>query len=301
MITKIPSPKDLIDFTKKNGVLLYAPIIKTRRLRDFIPDITNKKIYSWELKKLIALPRYKGKNKGWRIASPIDTIKLHIIASLRRLGVNTSTIRSILNAIFGNSILPQATNKTFWSNQDFKTASNLTDSQISADDKEVLSSVEYSIFSILLGKRILLILTDVNGNKSQLLTEKEAQETYFAPSKGGYPFLSLPFYLYVQRIAHAVNMRINWDEDTLITKQDTNLSPKEKKIIELYRNNDYQEILIKKQNGTETILKPKAYRQGDFTIKDFEQAVNARAFQKVTAVQVNGKTISIINEETIKV
>lgn len=296
------TPQQILEHAKKHSAYFYFPIVKAKRLQEFIPDITYKKIYSWERKHLITIARYKVKGKGWRAFSIIDILKLRTIADLKRLGMRITAIKEVLDEIFEMK-LPVKKLSTIYreKNRDFLTAEDLKDTDMQIDIKDFVNTIEYHIYASFLGQKTLLVTYNVDGNRSRLMSEKEAIEAIFTPQYGAYPFQSLPFYSYIQQIAKAVDMRVILEEDTTAIKRMIDLTPKEKKILALYRDNRYKEINITKRNGEETILRPKIHRQGDFSDKELLEIVNQKEYQKVTVSQVGGKKISITNEEVIKV
>lgn len=88
----------------------------------------------------------------------------------------------------------------------------------------------------------------------------------------------MPFFSYVTKI------------EELFKNQ---LLEQEKKILEIIRNKDYEEITIIKPTGKEITLKAKIRKRGSFSDKDIIDTINSKDYQNVTVSRVNGKKISV--------
>jgi len=78
------------------------------------------------------------------------------------------------------------------------------------------------------------------------------------------------------------------------------LSEEEQKIMEIFRNGDFQEILIKKKDNRDIRIHAKSRMSGNFSESDFLRTIREKDFQTVTAIKENGKIVCLQQEQRIK-
>ncbi len=82
----------------KDSSTFRNPACTAQDLREFVDDITYKKINDWDSKGLISGKREKA-GSGWRKFSFIDLIKFRIISDLRDIGLDIKSIGLIINKL----------------------------------------------------------------------------------------------------------------------------------------------------------------------------------------------------------
>jgi DNA-binding transcriptional MerR regulator len=269
-------------------LLLDIPLFTIKSVKQFIVDLSYRKINDWDSKGLLTNSR-ENKNSGWRKFSILDIIKLRIISDLKQFGFDASRIKTFLNNLHERSFLIYSKNT------------------IAGKDtaKNISSSLEYFTLSSMLGYKIILVIRDENNfyffdkdKNTCYFNEKETDHIY-ALFQGYY--LNLPFHSYVEEIVDSANSIIKKKRGLSNYEAVYTLTEKEKKILEIIRDKTYQEITITKQNSNEMIIKHKSHRQGNFSDKEIIGIINAKAYQNVTISTVGGKKITLVNEERIRV
>lgn len=79
------------------------------------------------------------------------------------------------------------------------------------------------------------------------------------------------------------------------------LAENERKVIDIIRNKDYEEIKIIKNNKDELTIKAKSRKNRPLSDKEVIELIQSKQFQKVSVITSAGKIIAAIQEESIKV
>ncbi|MBI5417777.1 hypothetical protein HZA55_07515 [Candidatus Poribacteria bacterium] len=88
------------------------------------------------------------------------------------------------------------------------------------------------------------------------------------------------------------------EEATLAELFNKQVTEKEQKILEIIKNEEYEEITIKKINNQEFILKGKNRKSGDFSKQDVLHAMDKNEYQSIYVTKKDGKIVSLIKEDT---
>jgi DNA-binding transcriptional MerR regulator len=270
---------DNYTLTKQEGPLLHKPLFTIQNLQDALPELTYRKINSWDNSDLISYSR-DTKDTGWRKFSVIDFLKLSIIQDLRAFGLPVDRVKDIID--------------------------NLEDGAVVLENKEKrpetveFLQLEYSTFACLVGNKIILVVDD--RQKVYFLTEKAFADLNFRFKDFSSPLLVLPFFSYVQEISRAMKQDTKIIKETSIAELfDRNLTEQEKKVLDIIKNERYEEITITKSDGNKYKITGKTRRSGVFSDADIIKAIHANKYQVVHVTTLDGHNISIVNDEKMKV
>lgn len=258
--------------------LLSNPRFILKDIQQMIPDITHRKINDWDNKGLISGSR-DNETSGWRRFSIIDVLKLCIISDLRRFGFDTSTLKKIMDRISNGIIIPKT-------------------GESAKGEKTEFLHLEFFYILCITGSKITLIL-DNYGNVYFLpeaaFIECPVFHHYSTP-----PLLILPFFTYVLTVADTLKFHIDVDENSTVNFF-FNLIPtkKERSILDLIKDKDYESITIIKPDGDKLTIKAKKHERGSFSLEDVEKAITNKDYQKVEVSRVDGKIVTVTREETI--
>jgi len=264
-------------FTRKAAYLLRKPMFTIKAVKTVVNNLTYKKVNDWERKKIISFSR--NKKAGWRQFSRTDIIKLLMISDLKKFGFQSDKIRKIINKISNSSV-------TLWNSKDKKS------------EMRKFLELEFFIFDCNFGVKNLIFL---NKNESiYFLPERDVIHFYFL-NKDYLPLLTLPFFDYVAKIFAHLRVKENIKGD--INSLDLfahDLTEREKYILTIIENGDYEEILIRKTNNEKIFISAKSRKSGDFTEKDILNMIKSKDYQRVTVINDKGKTVSLIQEQRFK-
>jgi DNA-binding transcriptional MerR regulator len=266
-------------FTKKYAHILHKPRFTVKGSRKFVEGITYRKVNDWDDKGLVSGTR-EGTESGWRKFSIAEIVQLNVVSDLRKFGFPTDKIKRIIDRI--------------------------TDSQFKFRDvigklhtKRFLE-LEFSIFACLHGNKILLLVDEYE--QVYFLDERSVIGGYMMLDRSSSPLLILPLFSYVERIAGWCHKEIKVRPDSTAAELlRIQLTEKEKTILDIIRNEDYEQVTITKPGGDRMTLRAKRRDKGSFSDEEVIDAINARDYQKVTVSRVDGKKTTIVREETFKV
>lgn len=271
----MPQETDIINFVKEKGMLLHFGIIKMGSLKKIIPSITYRKINAWD--KIGLLPCSRARVSGWRSFSFTDIVKIQIISDLRSFGFDTEAIKTVLAALVGK----------FYFEIDKK------------EPKHIKNCFEYLVFATMLGEKTLLLIKERSNIK--FYSENKLIRTHFLAEGDSTPLLVLPFHNYINKIVNSVDHAVSFNPKSTIKSLANEMSDKEKKILDIIRNKSYVSLSISKTDGSNLVLRATSRQKGSFSDTDVVDAINKQNYQKVTAVKLGGKTVSITREETTKI
>lgn len=274
---------------KKLSPLLHKPFLTVKNLHPIIEDLTYRKINDWDSKNLISGNR-ENKQSGWRRFSFVDIVKFRIIMDLRTFGFPIDKIKVILEHACNSSV----TLVKCISNEKGKKGEK---------KRFKFLELEHAILACLNGRKVLLLVNEAEKEKTVFATELEAVQHYFTLCQASYPVVILPFFGYVKRMMKSLtktDISISAGS-TIQALLNNRLTTKERKILEILRNQNYEEISFSKSDGTNIVVRAKSRKRGSFTDEDIKEAINDRDYQKVTVSTVGGKKISLVREETIKI
>lgn len=276
-------------FAKRYKPVLNKPRFSLKKSKIFINKLTYKKINDWDKKRLISGER-NDKKAGWRKYSIIDLLKLYIISGLRKIGFSTDYIKKTINRISNYSI--ELVSKEIIE----KEKAHLSQEDIE-NTKLPFLLLEFFFLNCINGEKFLLI---INQDNDVLFFRKEALPTNnFFSNEELSPITILPFYNYVRKIAKVLDIKINYDNDSKVFEL-IKIMPKEKKILDIINNKEFETITITKKNGKISTVKAKNIHRGSFSDKDVIDSIKQKDYQNVSVSVKDGKKINITREETIK-
>ncbi len=164
------SSSNILKYAKEKGLVLRIGFISIRRAKDFLDDITYRRINFWESKGLLT-DVSRNKKVGWRKLSLMNILQLAIISDLRRFECSIKKIKTILNHLEKTSLFSPE-----------------------RDTSKAKSSLEYSLFSAWKGAKCLLLI-DEQGMVSLSNKNKAMQSTNASSA-----VLILPFYKYANML-----------------------------------------------------------------------------------------------------
>jgi DNA-binding transcriptional MerR regulator len=268
------------DFIKKNANVLHKPIFTIKSSRACVEGLTYRKVNDWDAKDLISGSR-EDKKAGWRKFSISDVVKLKIISDLRKIGFSTEKIKSVIDKICNDYVTGYGANRKVKSRKRFL-------------------QLEYNILDCACGNKILLLVDEDEG--VCFLPEWAVMQSHFYFDDASSPILMLPFFSYVQYIFTALKKDIRIEADPTVRQLfEQAHTEKERRILEIIKNNDYEEIKITKPNGDKFTVKAKVRQRGSFSEKDIKEAIKRKDYQNVTVTKVGGQITAIVREETFKV
>ena len=116
------------------------------------------------------------------------------------------------------------------------------------------------------------------------------------------PLLILPFFSYVKKTYSFLEKDIEINSDSTIAGMANSItSLKEDKILEIIENDKYSEILIKKLNSKELLIKSKSKISKKFTDKEILEIIHEKKYQDITVTRENGEPIHLVQEERFKI
>lgn len=281
-------------FTRKNCHFLHEPLFAIKEIQNVIPGLTYKKVNDWDNKKLVSGKR-QNEEAGWRKFSIVDIMKIRIIAELRKFGVSIEKIQKILDNILNDTVKPQMLKATI---SDETPKLNHIKAKCRASYKFL--SFEYFIFDCLEGNKVFLLVD--NNNKACFFDEADFVGGQFIMSDATLSLLILPFFDYMQDLTKIMQRDVKIREDSTIRALlRFHLTEQERKILDVIRNKEYEEVTVVRSDGNLFTLRAKTRRRGDFKESDVIDAIKRKEYQTVTVSSVAGKQVSIIREETIRV
>jgi DNA-binding transcriptional MerR regulator len=272
--------------TKKDINTLREPKFLLKKSKQFIENLTYKKINDWEEKGLISGSR-NNKEAGWRKFSINDITKLYVITDLRRLGVSLDKIKNIIEHM----------SKEVFDSYDVHNGKG--NKLIVMPVKKEFLCLEYFVFVCLEGSKMLL-LVDENQNVF-FLDEADTIDFHFRHDAASSPLIILPFFSYIEKISTILKTDIKVNPDTTIASLlGSNLNEQEKKILKIISNKRYREITILKSNNEEVTIKAKSRKSGNYSDDDIIDSINGGDYQSVTIITEKGKRVALIQEERFR-
>lgn len=267
-------------FTKKNSHLLHQPRFTIKFIKPLVKDLTYRKVNDWDTKNLISGQR-ENKEAGWRKYSILEIITFQIISDLKEIGFRNDKIGRIIKKLTKGSIIighrfekPPLEHKFL----DF----------------------EYFFFSSQQGIKNLLLID--NSDNFFFLTERNAMHDIAFSKGSSFPLVILPFHDYVRKIIATKQKDIKTIIDSTLKGILKDIpTKKEQELLNIIQEGKYEEILIKKDDGEEFLIKAKTRKSGDFTKNDVLDLITEKDYQKVTVINNKGKIVTLIQEESIKV
>lgn len=248
-------------FFEKYKELLQEPMYSLKSSRAIVQGLTYKKVNDWDNANILQFSR--AKKEGWRKFSFIDIIRIQIISDLRQFGFELNKIQHLFMSLSARNF----------------------------DDE---NSIEKATCNCLDGSKIILLVDD--RERLKFMNETDVMRILLPLHVFSRPFLLLPFFNYVRKIA-VKDLPIN--PETSLSK--VILKDKEKYILELIKKQEYENISITKNNGKQYTIKATTKKHGTISDKEIAEAISGSDYQNVKISRVKGKTISIIREETIKI
>lgn len=260
------------------GLRTAAFGVKTAR--SIVPNLTYRKLNDWDSKDLVS-PHRGNKEAGWRRFSTIGVITLLMITDLRNLGFGTARIGAILKRVSNSSV-------------------TLSGGKPERQKKVKFLELEHAIFASLSGVKMVLLIS--GAGTTLFLPESLAVGVCFRSEGWDFPITILPFFSYVDRLAEALEYKIEVQEDSAAAALlERIVTTREKKIIEIIRDKRYQEILLKRTDGEKIWIKARSKKDGRFSERDVLKAMESGDFQSVTVTTEQGQQVSIVKEERFRV
>lgn len=236
------------------------------------PELTYRKLNDWDEKGLIS-PFRLTEGTGWRKLSILDLVRLFIISDLKKLGFENEQIFNLLTKI----------------------------EEYECGDQEIKNSLAHLIYVGLLDARFILLIVD-RITPIFLQENDDWENVKGIKNVFKLPAVILPFQNYIEKIWDMYQTQSIEANDPMIINIPKYIeNERAKKIINIIKNEDYEEIKITRGNGDELLLRAVSRRRGSFSAKDVLDAIQSKDFQKVEVSVKNGEKIGIIREETIKV
>ena len=258
------------DFLKANVKKLHKPTFNVKASQQLVKSLTYRKINDWDSKNLLSVER-ENNPAGWRRFSFCDLILLNIITDLRVFGFSTENIKKITSKLSkGIKLVP-------------------------SNPKTHFMALEYYIYNCLSGYKTLLAIDDTDF---YFFTEDDLVSIFFGFDNSDFPFLTLPFYTYVEKIAKGMKMEIKLKKDSVFSN--TTLDEKEKKILDVIRNRKYREVTLIRSDDERVTIKAKSDKSGNFTIDDIIKLIEDKDYQNVTVTNRSGKKVSLSQEELFR-
>ncbi len=278
--------------TKQTFVDLHEPIFTLKNSQTIVNNLTYRKVNDWDAKNIISGSRDNAES-GWRKFSAIDIIKLLIITDLRKIGCSIDKIKKILYEIANGKV-------NLWKLEYPDGKANLRRLKEYKEEEDRFLQLEYYTLGCLGGEKIVLSI-DENDNP-MFLIERDFVSFYSALEDSASPFIVLPFFSYIHALARKYgDMNIKIREGSTISELFNNiLTEKEKKIIDIIRNKDFQEININKTDKEELNIKAKSRKNKQLSNKEIIELIKSKQYQKVEVITSAGKIVAAIQEESIK-
>lgn len=267
--------------TKEYSDVLNKPLFTLQDSQLIIRKLTYRKINDWDAKDLISYSRDK-ETSGWRKFSILDVIRLNIVSDLRDYGFPTEKIKAIIENVSSAKVYLQK-------------------AKTNGIDAVDFMQIEYFTMLCFSGIKMLLLID-------------EDDKVYFVPEQGVMgvksffndvtaPLIVLPFFSYAENIASIIfeQKTVVQPDTQFINLFNNQLEEKEKKLLELIRDKDYEEITIVKSDGDKTTLKATTRKGGAISEKDVIATIREKDYQIIRLAKVNGQIVSVIREEPIKV
>ena len=267
------------DFVKRNIPFLQTPRFMVKDSKSFIESLTYRKINDWDTKGLISGSR-ENNQAGWRKFSMRDIIKLNIITDLRKFGCCIEKIKNILDKVANGYVGGNGNTKK--------------------KKRIEFLQLEFFVFMCLSGYKILLLIDDEEN--IFFLDENDAVKIHFDFDGASSPIIVLPFFYYIEKLATVMRKDIKMKSTSTINELfELNLTRQEKKVLEIIRSKEYEEITLKKSNNERISIKAKSKKSGKYSDEDIMNSINVGDYQWLTAIIENGERVSIIQEKRIKV
>ncbi len=244
---------------------INTPWFRIKHLQQVEPSLTYRQINHWESLDIVGFSRQRGPG-GWRQFSIADVVSLLIIRDLRQIGYPMGWIKNLLKGL-----------------------SSEIDSTLGR-----WSSMERSIYFALNRQEFTLVVSG-EGRGSIVASDwlyRERKPYLWELS----PYICLPFSEYIVRLVGALGEKL---EPKRFYKPFL-FRPVYNKIVELIRNNDYQEIHVLKDEHGISSIKTVRFERGEFSEDDLIRAVNKADFQTLKVVTRHGKIISLRSEERLE-
>jgi hypothetical protein len=223
--------------------------------------ITYRKLNSWERHFLISPHREPDKG-GWRKFSFAEMVQLLTISDLKQVGMPTPVVRYAVGWLIG---FPPGV----------------------------------SMFSILLvttirGLRNILFIgadgaVSFPQNTDGILSIIKANKT-----KG--PVICCPFYDYVRRVLALSGTKL----DFVDLKEPRPLTSREKKMLEIIADKEYEHLEIVKSDGEVTTIRALRRERGKFTVNDVVLKLQSGDFRTVTATTKDGRVVTLKTTDVYK-
>lgn len=268
-------------FIVEHAHILHRPIFTAKKAKEFITDLTYRKINSWDEQDLIYSSQ-GDRGKGWRKFSYVELVKLFIISDLRRIGLSTfKMLKILLNVRDSSAVIRDPKGNVF---QTFK-----------------FLDLEYSIAACVNGSKVVLLIRD--EEKPIFICEQDAILLYFASTSASSPVIILPFFSYVNTI---LKKNTKFQKDSTIlglyeTMTRTMMPEKERKILGTIRNKKFLKIELVRSDNEKILITGTSHQRGGISNEDVIKAINEGQYQNVTVTLKGGKKTSIVREEKIKI
>ncbi len=268
------------EFVKKHAHILHQPRFTMKKSKSAVPGLTYRQVNDWDGKDLISGTREK-ENTGWRRFSTVDLIKLYIISDLRKIGLNTQRIRSIIKRI--------SVGYVFLQNMKTKEGKSLK-----------FLELEHAFIACASEVKMLLLVRE--DDKVYFLEEDKAVLFHFQVENASSPIIVLPFFSYVQKIFKVLKKEIDTSKNsTVATLLEGMPSQREKKILDIIKKDAYQKIVLEKSNGEVINVETTEKIIGKFTKEDVVAALEGGEYGSLKVVTKQGHTVQLIKEERTKI
>jgi hypothetical protein len=275
------------EYTKIYGVYLSLPIFTMKDVLSISkslhqefnkPLITYRKVGDWYSKKLLEDNRKDEKQKHKLSAK--DFIKLLIINDLKDYGLENNKVKEIINNAFER-------NHKVLSKKHIK---------FNADK---ISYFEFFTYATMGSNIKTYLAIDIKGKTCYFLESKLAILLGNNICQNN-SLLVIPYYVYVMPIAdYFIKKRIKFkDNETIDSMLEKLPDVKEMFIINCVRNQDYEEIGVKRNDET-LIIKLKQKRK-PMSDKELIAIIKESDFQNIDLTMANGNIVSLNQEKTIK-
>jgi len=263
-------------FVEKYAHLLDRPIFTVKWLRPVVENLTYGKVNVWDSKGLLSSSREKLET-GWRKFSIIDSIKLNIISDLRKAGFPRKQLKIVMEKL-------NCVNVGLWNPRETRVLRLVS-----------LGVADFAI-ACLFGVKMFLVIRE---NEEIFFLSETGVKSFCSHSDNEFSFvIRLIFYSYVKKTAKAMKSQMKLEDNSTMEELFHSMLPyQEKRISRWIQSRNYREILFRKYEFEETLIKPGSTKDKKYSTKNILEAIDTGDYYSID-ITTNGKQIvRIVREE----
>lgn len=223
------------------------------------------------------------RKKGWREFSPKELVYIQIVTELKELGFEHRKLDNLWRAFFKEPNKPPK------------------------GEKMPSPHINRGISETALG----CVFAQV---EMTLVVNKKGEFAFFDPGNfavydrllGALPsvYIRLNLNDFVNDVLKMMKKEpfpVKWSlSEEYIQSSVLNLTEKEKGILEVIRNNDFQTVKLKKKNGEVSVIHAERSNGDDISVQDLVKILKEKDYQDINIVKRDGKLVNLKQEEIIK-